>query len=198
MRGKGPGEANTATVPHQPSIPSVLSGAMAVSLLLTALILLPPRLRQRRTSWSNRSRTEGSVDVAERLVLDAGGEVGRRISIIDGFAAKVPIELTGLDGSPAIVSVTPDASVRLLGNVDGIDPNKHPGSWWKVAKNTKLHEMWQRGWTGSIDVALIDSGVASTGHRHAGDQRPRPLVRLAGSESDRHRHLWPRHPHGGF
>ena len=88
------------------------------------------------------------------------GEGGRRISI-DGFAATSIGELTGLDGSPAIVSVTPDASVRLLGNVDGIDPNKHPGSWWKVAKNTKLHEMWQRGWTGEgIDVALIDSGVA--------------------------------------
>jgi serine protease AprX len=88
--------------------------------------------------------------------------VGLRISIIDGFAAEVPInEIAGLDRSPEIVSVTPDASVRLLGNVDGIDPNKYPGSWLKVAKNTKLQEMWQKGWTGEgIDVALIDSGVA--------------------------------------
>lgn len=141
-----------------------LVGALAVSLLLGGLILpsaaataapdhLVPVIVRGQT---------GSVDVAARLVLDAGGTVGRRISIIDGFAAEVPsTEIAGLDRSPAIVSVTPDASVRLLGNVDGIDPNKHPGSWLKVAKNTKLYEMWQRGWTGEgIDVALIDSGVA--------------------------------------
>jgi serine protease AprX len=141
-----------------------LAGALAASLLLGALILppaastaspdhlVPVIVRGQR----------GSVDVAERLVLDAGGTVGRRISIIDGFAAEVPIsELTGLGGSPDIVSVTPDATVRLLGNVDGIDPNRYPGSWLKLAHNTKLIEMWQKGWTGSgIDVALIDSGVA--------------------------------------
>jgi Subtilase family len=139
-------------------------GALVGSLLLTALILPPAPA----TAASDHlvpvivRGQNGSVDLAERLVLDAGGKVGRRISIIDGFAAELPIsELTELDGSPAIVSVTPDASVRLLGNVDGIDPNKDPGSWLKLAKNTKLYEMWQRGWTGEgIDVALIDSGVA--------------------------------------
>ena len=141
-----------------------LVGALAVSLLLGALILPPAAATAAQDHLVPvivRGRT-GSVDVAERLVLDAGGTVGRRISIIDGFAAEVPIgEITGLDRSPEIVSVTPDATVHLLGNVDGIDPNKHPGSWLKVAKNTKLYEMWQRGWTGEgVDVALIDSGVA--------------------------------------
>jgi serine protease AprX len=138
-------------------------GALAASLLLTALILPPAATAAPDHLVPVIVRGQrGSVDVAERLVLDAGGKVGRRISIIDGFAAEVPISaLTGLDGSPAIVSVTPDATVRLLGNVDGIDPNRYPGSWLKVAHNTKLNEMWQKGWTGAgIDVALIDSGVA--------------------------------------
>jgi hypothetical protein len=104
----------------------------------------------------------GSMDAAERLVIGSGGRVGRHISIIDGFAATVPADdIAALEGSPEIFSVTPDAAVRLMGNVDGIDPNKDPGSWRKVARNTKLYEMWQRGWTGDgIDVALIDSGVA--------------------------------------
>jgi Subtilase family len=104
----------------------------------------------------------GSLDPAARLVLDAGGRVGRPISILDGFSATVPADdIAALVGSPEILSVTPDATVRLLGNVDGIDPNKDPGSWRKVARNTKLYEMWQRGWTGDgIDIALIDSGVA--------------------------------------
>jgi hypothetical protein len=141
-----------------------LVGALAVSLLLTGLVLPPAAATaapDHLVPVIVRGQ-EGSVDVAERLVLDAGGTVGRRISIIDGFAAEVPIgELGRLDGSRAITSVTPDATVRLLGNVDGIDPDKHPGSWLKVARNTKLREMWQRGWTGDgIDVALIDSGVA--------------------------------------
>ena len=106
--------------------------------------------------------TPGSLHRAESLVLESGGRLGRRISIIDGFAATVPADdIAALEGSLEILSVTPDATVRLLGNVDGIDPNKDPGSWLKVARNTKLHEMWQRGWTGDgIDVALIDSGVA--------------------------------------
>jgi subtilisin family serine protease len=104
----------------------------------------------------------GLIDAAERLVLEVGGAVGRRIPIIDGFVATIPIdEIEGLQRSNAIVSLTPDATVRLLGNVDGIDPNKYPGSWSKVARNTKLTEMWHSGWTGAgIDVALIDSGVA--------------------------------------
>ena len=91
-----------------------------------------------------------------------GGDVGRTLAIIDGFAARVPSELVdNLRRVRGVQSVTPNGSVQLLGSVDGIDPNKDPGSWLRVVKNTKLHEMWQRGWTGKgIDVALIDSGVA--------------------------------------
>lgn len=101
-------------------------------------------------------------DVPERVVEAFGGEVGRPLAIIDGFVASVPRErVDDLRRVRGVRSVTPNASVQLLGTVDGIDPNKDPGSWLRVVKNTKLHEMWQRGWTGKgIDVALIDSGVA--------------------------------------
>jgi serine protease AprX len=168
-QGKRRGGSGSRTLRPRPTTDAVtrhpgLVGALAISLLLTALVLPPAAATAARDHLVPvivRGQS-GSIDVAERLVLDAGGEVGARISIIDGFAAEVPIsELTRLDGSLAIISVTPDATVRLLGSVDGIDPDKHPGSWLKVARNTKLREMWQRGWTGDgIDVALIDSGVA--------------------------------------
>jgi Subtilase family len=168
-QGKRRGGPGSRTPRPRPTTDAVtrhrgLVGALAVSLLLAAVILPPAAATaapDHLVSVIVRGQ-EGSVDVAERLVLDAGGTVGRRISIIDGFAAEVPAgELSGLGGWPAIVSITPDARVRLLGTVDGIDPDKHPGSWLKVARNTKLREMWQRGWTGDgIDVALIDSGVA--------------------------------------
>jgi hypothetical protein len=104
----------------------------------------------------------GAGSVPERAVEAFGGEVERYIPIIGGFVAEVPAaavsELRRLDG---IHSVTLNSRVRLLGSIDGIDPNKDPGSWLKVAKNTKLLEMWQHGFTGQgVDVALIDSGVA--------------------------------------
>lgn len=104
----------------------------------------------------------GDLASAERLVTDAGGLIGRRISIIHGFVATVPeAGLPALGRSPGILSVTPDATVRLLGTIDGMDPNKYPGSWTKVAHNTHLVDMWHNGWTGAgVDVALIDSGVA--------------------------------------
>ena len=62
---------------------------------------------------------------------------------------------------PGVLSVSPNSDVHLSGVVDGMDPNKDAGSWVRAVKNTDLHEMWQRGWTGrGIDVAMIDSGVA--------------------------------------
>jgi serine protease AprX len=102
------------------------------------------------------------LEDADRAVASLGGTVVRRLSAMDAFVAQMPRDrIASLLQIRGVLSVTPDASVHLLGTVDGVDPNKYPGSWLKVAKNTKLIEMWQRGWTGKgVDVALIDSGVA--------------------------------------
>jgi serine protease AprX len=99
---------------------------------------------------------------ADEAMLSLGGSVVRRLSAMDAFVAQMPSDrIASLLQVRGVLSVTPDASVHLLGTVDGVDPNKYPGSWLKVAKNTKLIEMWQKGWTGKgVDVALIDSGVA--------------------------------------
>ena len=77
MRGKGSGRrtprrfrATGAVTPQR-----ALVGAMAVSLLLTALILPPPATTvapDQLVPVIVRG-LNGSVDVAERLVLDAGG-----------------------------------------------------------------------------------------------------------------------------
>jgi serine protease AprX len=106
--------------------------------------------------------SQGFEDQIERGLTSLGGAVSRRLPMMNALIAEVPSDqLVAAQRLPGVLSVTPDASVHLLGTVDGVDPNKHPGSWLKVAKNTKLIEMWQRGWTGKgVDVALIDSGVA--------------------------------------
>src|SRR5262245_57571772 len=142
---------------HIPIAASVLAVAVVAGLLSPAAAPGPRHLVRVIVRGA-----PGSMDAAESLVTGSGGRVGRHISIIDGFAATVPAdEIAGLERSSEIFSVTPDATVRLLSNVDGIDPNRDPGSWLKVARNTKLYEMWKHGWTGDgIDVALLDSGVA--------------------------------------
>jgi serine protease AprX len=100
----------------------------------------------------------------ERAVRDLGGKITRRLSIIDGFAAKVPARsLANLARIDGIQSVTPDGHVRLAGQVDGYDPNwSSPiGSWKRNIEAIKAKEVWKAGFTGQgVDVAVIDSGVA--------------------------------------
>src|SRR5262245_33697568 len=146
MPGSEPTKRRRSAIAHTPYV------RIAASILAAAFIagLLPAAASDPDRGVRVIVRgAPGSLDQAENLVLDAGGRLGRRISIIDGFTATVPaVDIAGLVGSPEILSVTADATVRLLSNVDGIDPNKDPGSWLKLARNTKLYEMWQRGWTG--------------------------------------------------
>jgi len=143
-------------------------GPVAFALLLVLALLAATLSGTRAPSSLGRSvsviirELPGAGSVPEQAVEAFGGDVERFIPIIGGFVAEVPAaavpELRRLDG---IQSVTLNSQVRLLGNIDGMDPNKDPGSWLKVAKNTKLLEMWQHGFTGQgVDVALIDSGVA--------------------------------------
>lgn len=137
--------------------------------LLLVLALLVATLPANRGSFSSDRSVSvivrelpGESSVPERAVEALGGVIEGHIPIIDGFVAEVPAaavpELRRLDG---VHSVTLNSRVRLLGTVDGVEPDKFPGSWLKVAKNTKLREMWQHGFTGEgVDVALIDSGAA--------------------------------------
>jgi serine protease AprX len=104
----------------------------------------------------------GAADSVEHAVGSLGGMVTNTLTTMNAVVVHLPLDrVAELAAAPGVLAVTPDAGVRLMGTVDGVDPNKYPGSWLKVAKNTKLIEMWQKGWTGKgVDVALIDSGVA--------------------------------------
>jgi hypothetical protein len=140
-----------------------------VGLLATA-VLAPPSSASEATPVSVIVReTPDSARTAEDLVRAAGGHVVRPLPIIGGFAASVPPgAIDGLTASRAVLSVTPDASVRLLDEEDVLEESseydsKHDdGSMFTLVKRvTRAARMWRNGYTGrGIDVALIDSGVA--------------------------------------
>src|SRR5687767_9179909 len=103
----------------------------------------------------------GATGAAEHAVESAGGQVGRRIDIIDGFAAGVPADsLDQIRRDPAVHSVTANRTVRLLHATEGFDPASDDGSIYNATKSIKAHDVWRTGYTGAgVDVALIDSGV---------------------------------------
>src|SRR5919108_335798 len=77
-------------------------------------------------------------------------------------------ELGQYQAIPSVLSVTPDATVRLHQTLDpedlddeSVDPTKDPGSMYTlVHKVTRAGKYWRAGYTGAgVDVALIDSGV---------------------------------------
>jgi serine protease AprX len=136
--------------------------ALVVAVLAGLLVGTSPRGAVERTVSVIVRETTGAGSGPERAVEAFGGQVGRQIPIIGGFVADVPGgAVATLQRVTGVYSVTANAPVQLLGNIDGMDPTKQAGSWYRVVKNTKLHDMWKHGWTGQgIDVALIDSGVA--------------------------------------
>ena len=105
--------------------------------------------------------SNGPARAIERL----GGEVGRPLSIIGGFAAEVPAGAVGtLARQPGVVSVTPDSKLHMAGSEWKADDDQ--GSLYSVTKAIGAHDAWSksdkqgRKITGKgVGVALIDTGV---------------------------------------
>jgi subtilisin family serine protease len=108
---------------------------------------------------------------AEQAVTAAGGTIGRRLEIINGFAAEVPAQaLPLLQRSPAIHSISSNRTVHMLGNTSNtststttIDPalmEFYLQSMYLTTAMTGAQNMWRAGYTGKgVDVAIVDSGV---------------------------------------
>jgi serine protease AprX len=143
---------------------------LVVLALLTALVLaaLPAGpgvgrggLDARRVPVIVRTTPDAGSRV-EALVGRLGGVVGRRLDIINGFAATVPAPaLARLQDAPGVVSVTPNQPVRLQTFNGDFDPERDFGSLFRAARVIDAERTWDHGLTGAgIDVALLDSGVA--------------------------------------
>jgi serine protease AprX len=106
----------------------------------------------------------GRLHEAEVVVAAAGGQVGRELSIIDGFAAVVPGDAVPvLEQAPSVRSISPDSPVTPM-SIDptlGYDPTGDLGSMSAVTRLVGAQDLWAAGDTGKgVDVALVDTGVA--------------------------------------
>ena len=102
---------------------------------------------------------------AVRSVERLGGDAGRRLALIDGFAARLPVRAAAaLQRAPGVVAVTRDGSLRLSSAAaGGSDDDNAPAAATSIADLAAAigaTELWKDHVTGAgVDVALIDSGV---------------------------------------
>ncbi len=96
----------------------------------------------------------------ERAITSVGGQIERRIGIIDAYAVRVHEgALAALRAIPTIASVTDDARLQLAGA--SYAPEKDPYSLFQTQQDFGVRAMWQKHYTGdNVDVALVDSGVS--------------------------------------
>jgi serine protease AprX len=146
---------------------------------LTVIAALSPVSRQAGTAaLHSTGRLErmivravpGHIGEAERLVRATGGTVGRQLSIISGFAARVPANAAdGLRAATGVVTaVDADAAMKAM----SVDPTATPsstgtdstvdfGSMSSINKLVGAPALWASGATGDgVDVAVLDTGVA--------------------------------------
>lgn len=136
---------------------------------LAALLVLP--LMQPPVASSAARGFEDMVSVIVRelpgvggassaTVEKVGGEVGRRIEIIDAYEATVPrASVHRIEADAAVHSVTPNRAVQMLQSE--YTASSDPGSMFNVNNVVKSRDFWIRGVTGKgVDVAMIDTGTA--------------------------------------
>ena len=147
-----------------------LRRALVAALLL---IMATAMLAQAPRAWTAPSgaipvivrELPGARAAAEQAVTAAGGTIGRRLDIINGFAAEIPAQaVPSLERSPAIQSISSNRTIHMLGNSSStIDPavmESYLQSMFVITAMTGAQNMWRAGYTGrGVDVAIIDSGV---------------------------------------
>ncbi len=93
-------------------------------------------------------------------VLDAGGQVTRRLDIIGGVAARLAPDAFRTLNEQSVFSITPDS---LLTASDDSTQSTTPvatGTLPEIRRSIGANELWSDGATGKgVGVALIDTGV---------------------------------------
>jgi serine protease AprX len=140
---------------------------LAVAVLATLMVaMLPPAAGTASPAADGRTvgvivqAKPGELVAAARQVQDLGGRVGRKLKVINGFAAAVPAGAAGrLAVAPAVRSVTENTSVQM--QAAAYTPTTDAGSLYNTTLATGAQAYWKAGYTGKgIDVAVIDTGTA--------------------------------------
>jgi serine protease AprX len=143
------------------------SRLLAMAVLAVVLVaMLPPAAGTASTDAAGRPASvivqaqPDAIVAAARQVEQLGGQLGRRLAIINGFTALVPAgQVARLQGSPAVSSVTRNEPVRM--QAAAYAPTTDAGSLYTTTLQTGAQTYWKAGYTGKgIDVAVIDTGTA--------------------------------------
>ncbi|MGH9037099.1 MAG: S8 family peptidase, partial [Acidimicrobiia bacterium] len=134
--------------------------ALALALVATGAGLSPARASQSVLEvvvqeWNPADR------VAEDAVERIGGDTGRQLPIVDGFAATLPTaQLAALEGAPGVKNVTVNRSVTLSGQY-GENSGIASAVYTDAVRATMA---WNKGYTGEgVGIAVIDTGVNAAG-----------------------------------
>lgn len=136
-----------------------LSAALAVlALIATPALALAPRSPDVTVLVSTSASAGQAV---ERAVARLGGDVLRRLSVIDGFAARLPrTAVPALSRVPGVQWVSPNRSMHLEGQY-GQDSGVASAVYTDVTRAAKT---WGNGVTGAgVTVAIVDTGVNTSG-----------------------------------
>ena len=104
-------------------------------------------------------RAAPGTDGVAAAIASVGGTVERRIDIIDGFSALVPVRaIATLQATAGVASVSEDQSLHLMSTT--YSAGTDPYSLYQLQQDLGARGMWGKKFTGAgIDIALIDSGV---------------------------------------
>jgi serine protease AprX len=107
------------------------------------------------------SATGPASTAAEQAVARLGGRLGRRLAVIDGFAARMPApNVARLRAEPGVRWVAPNVRLQvqgLYGQGSGEASAVYPAA-------VRARRVWGSGDTGAgVRVAVIDTGVSTAG-----------------------------------
>jgi serine protease AprX len=138
---------------------------LTAAIAVVTAALLPTAAAQAASSHGRELRAlvvpaAGHDGDARRLVARLGGHAGRRIGIVDGFAARVPAHAVARLASARVIrSATPDVSLSVRSAGDDAAATAAT-SMDMVRSASGSQPLQDRGIDGSgVGVALVDSGA---------------------------------------
>ncbi len=104
----------------------------------------------------------GELEAAAHAVQAAGGSIQSELTAVGGLTARVEeSELPVVASDASVLSVTPNATLKLLSNSTGpYNGQQDSDSLFNLENDIGVRTVWNHDTGSGIGVALIDSGVS--------------------------------------